>query len=613
MGMKKFSANNLGDLILSRALSDPHKTALGFKQNGRYQTWSWTTLALQVRRLAEFLRSQGVRKGDRIALLSENRPEWVAVDLAAFCLGASTVPLYPQSSESDIRYILEHSSARVLFVSSAALRERSTKAAEGLVTVRLFVTFDSPSDEEEEGEEFSFREILKPVQGEEDLEGFLRDLRQAAGPEDEASVIYTSGTTGPPKGVVLTHRNFLANVASCAASISVDDTDRTLSFLPLSHVFERTGGYYFPLSRGAEIFYAESIATVPENLKEVRPTVVCSVPRLYEKMYARIQEKLLRSSRSSRTIFFAALGFKREQYLLEARKRAVPLPLRLMCRFADRFIFQKVRAQFGGRLRFFISGGAPLSKEIGEFFYTAGILILEGYGLTETAPVLTVNRRERFKFGTVGQVVDGVEVVIAPDGEILARGENIMKGYLNDEGATRAAFRDGWFATGDIGTFDSEGFLKITDRKKDIIVTAGGKNISPQNLENAIIADKFIAQIVVLGDKRPYLTALVVPSFEELRQYALYKKIPFETQDDLLKLPEIQEFIARRIGERLRDFSRYEQIQYILLLPREFTQERGELTPTLKIRRRVIMEKYRDSTEKLYRESSERIPVPSPA
>ncbi len=601
------SANNLAELILSRVLAVPDKTVLGFKKNGAYRTWSWREFLSQVARLQNFLRSKNIQKGDRIALLSENRPEWAVVDLAAFACGASVVPLYPQSSGSDIRYILEHSGAAGLFVSSEALMERSKKACEGLAKLKFFITFDPCRGET------ALEDALRPLKAQRDLASFLRDVRNAARPEDEASVIYTSGTTGRPKGVVLTHQNFLANVASCAASIALDHTDRTLSFLPLSHVFERTGGYYFPLSQGAEIFYAESMLTVPENLKEVRPTVVCSVPRLYEKMYARIQEKLLQSSGFTRTLFFAAIGLGREKYILESRKRKVPVLLRIVCRLANQIVFKKIQAQFGGRLRFFISGGAPLSKEIAEFFYMAGILILEGYGLTETAPVLTVNRIDRFKFGTVGLVAEGVEVRIAPDGEIQARGKNIMRGYLNDEAATRAAIQDGWFQTGDIGSFDSEGFLKITDRKKDIIVNAGGKNISPQNIENTVISDKFIAQIVVFGDKKPYLTALVVPSFEELKRYAEYKKIPFSSQDELIKIPEVRALIARRISEHLKDFAHYEQIQYILLLPAEFSLENGELTPTLKVRRRVIMEKYRDLIEKLYLEDPDRTAVPHDA
>jgi long-chain acyl-CoA synthetase len=560
-------------------------------------------VARRVQRLSVFLKSKGIRKGSRLGLLSENRPEWVLVDLAAYAVGASVVPLYPQTSEQDIRYILEHSECQGFFISTDLLYQKVKGILPGLSALKFSLTFDPCPGSA------SLNEVLAKAASENDWKNFIQDLAGAASPEDEASVIYTSGTTGPPKGVVLTHRNFLANVASCAKEIPVGARDRTLSFLPLSHVFERTAGYYFPLSQGAEMFYAESMSSVPENLKEVRPTIACSVPRLYEKIYAKIQEKLLNSSGITRTLFFAGLGLAREKYLLQCRKRKIPFLLRWACRLSNLLIFRKIRSQFGGRLRFFISGGAPLSKEIAEFFYMTGIMILEGYGLTETAPVLTCNRLDRFKFGTVGLPVDGVQVRIAQDGEILAKGENIMKGYLKDPEATRSVLQDGWFATGDIGTFDSEGFLKITDRKKDIIVSAGGKNIAPQNIENTVIADKFIAQIVVIGDKRPYLTALIVPGFEELRNYASYKKLPLSSNEELLKSEEIRALLARRIAERIKDFAHYEQIQYSLLLPQEFTLEKGEVTPTLKIRRRVIMEKYKSLIERLYTENPDRIPV----
>jgi len=600
------TANNLAELLLSRASYQPAKPALAYKKDGTYQTITWETLAEKVQHLSSFLISHGVQRGSRIALLSENRPEWVIVDLACFTLGASVVPLYPQANEKDIEYILHHSQVCGLFFSNEAQKKKIENVVSALPNLRFCVGFDIGLDSENK---VHLDALLKSLHVQESLKDFLIKLPLAASPEDEASVIYTSGTTGPPKGVMLSHRNLILNAAQCGSAIPMGEEDHTLSFLPLSHVFERTCGYYFPLSRGAQVYYAESMQTVPDDIKSVRPTIACSVPRFFEKIYASVQDKMLKASPFTRGLFLSAIEVARKKYLLEKRGKKPPVLILLLARLSHLLVFSKIRRLFGGRLQFFISGGAPLPKEIGEFFYFMGIMILEGYGLTETAPVLAANRLDAFKFGTVGRIVGGVEIKIAEDGEILAKGDNVMKGYFKNPEASQAVLKDNWFYTGDVGSFDAEGYLRITDRKKDIIVTAGGKNISPQNIENQIISDKFITQIIVFGDKKPYLTAIVVPSLDELEDYARFKGIAYEKKDDLLNDKEIRSLITRRISEKIKDYSKHEQIQYIVLRGEEFTLDKGELTPTLKIRRRFITKKYQELVAELYKENGKRVAI----
>jgi long-chain acyl-CoA synthetase len=597
------SYKNIPHLLLSRAIRQPDKTALAYKKDGNYVTISWKELAESVQRLTQYLISKGVKKGDRIAIISENRPEWVIVDLAVLTCGASLVPLYPQSNVTDIQYVLKHSDSVGLFVSTSLQYEKVREIRDSLQDMKFLIPFDSIPKVDK------FADVLADVKLEFSLVEFLKGLEESVGSGDIASVIYTSGTTGPPKGVMLTHRNISVNVSSCTASLPIGENDRFLSFLPLSHVFERTAGYYFALSRGAEVYYAESIATVPQNMKEIHPTIVCSVPRLYEKIYAGFHDKLQTAFPLKRLLVLLAMDVGRAKYILERRKKKIPPWIKFLSALFNILVYKKVRQLLGGRLRFFISGGAPLPREIAEFFYKVGVLIVEGYGLTETAPVLSVNRLDRFKFGTVGSPVEGVELKITDDGEIVVRGENIMKGYYKNPEATQEMIKDGWLYTGDVGFFDGEGFLRITDRKKDIIVTAGGKNISPQNIEQSIIGDKYISQILVIGDKKPYLTALVVPSIDELGTYADFKRIDYQNTEELIALNEIRSLVERRIAGRIKDFSKAEQIQYIRLLPEEFTLEKGELTPTLKIRRRIIMKKYKNIVDELYDEKSNRIRI----
>ncbi len=592
---------NLVQLFLSRVSRYQNRPALFFKgcPSGPYLSLTWHGWGERVKQTALGLHSRGVRRGDHVAILSENRPEWTFADLGILSLGAASVPIYPTSSYREIAYIVENAGVEIIFVSNLEQWEKIKPLFQENPKLRHAILFnEAPEDH------LNLRGLPALLEA-----GRLESLNNpgvylesvgSVAPEDLATIIYTSGTTGPPKGVMLTHRNFVANCVGASQFIEITERDLALSFLPLSHVFERLAGYYFMAFHGAAIAYAENMQTVPSDLLTIRPTVSAAVPRFYEKMYAKILENVETGSRLKRKIFFSCVRTGRQI----ARKRMNQMPLSFLERFryglAKILVFNKLKKKLGGRLRFFISGGAPLAKELAEFFYAADVLILEGYGLTETSPVISVNSTNHFRFGTVGQPLSNVEVKIADDGEILTRGPCVMKGYYQNPAATSEAMKDGWFHTGDIGLIDSEGFLKITDRKKDIIVTSGGKNISPQNIEGLVLGDKLFSQMVVIGDKKNYLVALVTPNRAEVETYArqIGLNLPWER---LLEHPAIYEWMDGRLKSRTRDLAAYEQIKYFALLPKEMTQESGELTPTLKVKRKVVMEKYSTLIETLYR------------
>lgn len=603
--MKSFSS--LVDLFLWRSSQSPELPALWFKREGFYQFISWREFSERVKAVALALDFLGVGRGERIGILSENRPEWAFADLGILSLGAVTVPIYPTSSVKECHYVLTHAETSLLFVSN---NEQFEKVLPWLKEKKppVVVTFDR------------FDRKGGKVHGVMDFEDILERGRRfnlnnsnlyeertrRVSREDLATLIYTSGTTGPPKGVMLTHGNFLSNCEGGLEALPIEEGERSLSFLPLSHVFERMAGYYFMMLSGASIAYAESMQTVPENLLEVRPTVAAAVPRLYEKMVARILETVQAGPRGKQRLFHWAIKIGALAGVFRSKRRRLPLLLGLQFALARRLVFDKIKKKLGGRIRFFISGGAPLAKELAEFFYSAGVLILEGYGLTETSPVISVNRLDRFKFGTVGLPLSNVEVKIASDGEILTRGPHVMKGYFKNPEATAEVLQDGWFHTGDLGEIDADGFLKITGRKKDIIVTAGGKNVSPQNIEQEILSDSLFSQAVVIGDRRPYLVALLVPNRSELERLAHDGGIQEENWEGLLKNPALRGIVDKRFQVRMKDFAPYEQVKYFDLLPQELTQASGELTPTLKVKRRVVTERYQSEIEALYRQGEAR-------
>ena len=573
---------------------------LRYKAEGAWRDIASEEFVSTVRSLSLGLAALGVRKGDRVAILSENRPEWTACDHALLNLGAVNVPIYATLLTDQVRFILENSQARLLVVSTAAQMEKILPARAALHDLERLVILDPPQTPPPGA--VTWAALLKEGEAAHRADpGRFESIRASVAPEDLASVLYTSGTTGDPKGVMLTHHNFASNVNATVSLIPFSAEDICLSLLPLTHVFERMVEFAY-LSQGATIAYAESFDAVPQNLAEIRPTVMASVPRLFEKVHARVLDSVQASSKVRRLIFAAALAVGRRAARPFVDGRPGPAWARLLRPVADHLVFAKLRGRLGGRARFFISGGAPLAPEISLFFHAAGIRILEGYGLTETSPVIAVNTLERTRIGTVGPVIPGIEVRIAPDGEILVRGPNVMKGYFRDEQATREAMEGGWFHTGDIGVIDADGFLAITDRKKEVLKTSGGKMVAPQPIENLLKTDRFISQAVLIGDRRKFISALIAPNPQWLESYARHKEIPFKDRSELLANPQVLDLYRRRIEAKMAGLPHYETVKKFRLLPRELTQEAGELTPTLKVKRRVIEKRYADLIEAMYRE-----------
>ena len=572
--------------------------ALQVKVGGSYRPISHSEVADRVRRAARGLTSLGVRRGDRVAILSENRPEWAIADFACLTVGLTDVPIYPTLPADQISYMLKDSGAVAIFVSNKIQAEKIREIRSLLPALKTVIGFDevpgltnlSMADLEKRGSQGDNKETMATY----------REDALAVKPDDLATIIYTSGTTGEPKGVMLSHDNIFSNVQASRKAIPFEGKDTGLSFLPLSHIFERMAGHYLMFATGTSIAYAESIDTVAANMVEVRPTLVLSVPRLYEKMYARILETALTGGFLKKKIFFWARGVA-DRWATEKLAGREPGGLvALQYSIAQKLVFSKLKARTGGRLRYFVSGGAPLSADINKFFYAAGLEILEGYGLTETSPVIAVNTPANFRIGTVGKLIEGAEVKIADDGEILTRGPNVMKGYYNKPDATREAIEpDGWFHTGDIGELN-DGFLAITDRKKDLIVTAGGKKVAPQPLENKVKTNKYVAQAVMIGDKRKFPSILIVPNFDQLERWAAKRNIIWTDRAQLLRMPTIQAKMEKEVAKELEGAAHFELPKKIGLLEHDFSIEGGELTPTQKVKRRAIDKHYKALIDSLY-------------
>lgn len=576
-----------------------HPAAFRYKADGAWQSLTHREAAERVRAIALGLRELGIQPGDRVSILSETRLEWALADYACLCARVADVPIYPTLPANQIEYILRDSGAAAVFCSSAQQLAKLQEVRAALPALKHVVAFDASAAGTGAGA-LSLADLEARGRAAAARHPRWKEEALATRPGDLATVIYTSGTTGQPKGVMLTHGNVWSNVRASVERLRVSEEDSCLAWLPLSHVFERMVDYYF-FHVGVTINYAESTDTVPQNLQEVRPTVVVAVPRLYEKVYARVLENALSGSALKRRIFQWAKGTGEAWTAHRLGGIPVPLGLKLKHAIADRLVFSKLRARTGGRVKLFVSGGAPLSAEIARFFYGAGLVVIEGYGLTETSPVLTINPLERPKFGTVGKTIPGVEVKIAPDGEVLARGPNIMQGYYNKPDATREAIdAEGWFHTGDIGEIDPEGYLKITDRKKDLIKTAGGKYIAPQPIENTVRLNKFVANAVVLGDQRKFPIILVVPNFDQLEPWAKERKLAYASRAELLTLPDVQAKIEREVMGGLRDLAKFEMPKKVTLIERDFTIESGELTPSLKVKRRAVEKNYKELIDRVY-------------
>lgn len=590
------NGETLVDLYRELMKDERQRPCLHVKKKGGYIPITAQEVADSVQNLSAGLYALGLQANQKVAILSENRPEWLYVDMAVLALGAIDVPIYTSNTPQQIRYILDNSDSSIAFA-SASLIQKILEVHKQLPALKQIVCFDTPTPSQREQGVRDIAELYAMGQS--------KGIPPISISKDQVcTIIYTSGTTGNPKGVMLTHHNFVSNVKIASSVLPITQHDRALSFLPLCHVFERTGGYYVMFFNKAQIYYAESIETVANNMLEVKPTFMCSVPRLYEKMYSRIKEKIETGSLASKKIFSWALKIGQTVFEAQLKNRPISALLRRKYALADRLVFRKLRERTGGALRYFISGGAPLNPRIAEFFAYAGIIILEGYGLTETSPILSCNIPDRRRIGSVGPPIPGIEIRIAEDGEILARGPSIMKGYYKNEAATQEVIdSEGWFHTGDIGYLDPDGFLYITDRKKDLLVTSGGKKVAPQNLENLFKTDPYLLEFVVVGDQRNYCTGLVVPNYEKLTAWAKENSLSDLSRTAMAQHPKVKEFLMARVQSLSKELASFEQIKKICILEQEFSIETGELTPTLKVKRKFVNEKYKAQIEALYANS----------
>ena len=588
----------LSELLLNSLKSYPKDEFMLVKKDGRFEPLSMAEFGRTIEHLSLGLGELGLGTGDKMIILSENRPEWTMTDFACICRGGITVPVYTTLTPHQVEYIINDSDAKVVMVSDDAQWAKIADVKADLPRVQHFITFAPRAPEGvltlaqvvERGARVASR----------DSDAFVTRAR-ALKPEDEASIIYTSGTTGMPKGVILTHKNFVSNITTVATIIEFNERDTVLSFLPLSHVLERMVMFTY-IYKGCTIAFAESVEMVAQNLVEVRPSIMVSAPRVFEKMYAKVMDNVLMSSKLKRKIFFWALNVGKKCGARTLSRRPVGSWLGFKRRLAHKLVYSKILEKTGGRIRFFVSGGAPLAKDIAEFFYALGIVILEGYGLTETSPAIAINTFERMKFGTVGPPIPGVEVKIAPDGEILTRGPNVMKGYYKKPAETQEVFEGDWLKTGDIGVLDAEGFLAITDRKKDLIITSGGKNIAPQPIENTLKTNPYIANVAVIGDRRRFISALIVPNFEKLEEYARFNQIPFSSRAELVNNGQVVNFLKAEIDRATPDLASYERIKKIAVLARDFEIAQDEMTPSLKIKRNIVQEKYKAVIDAMYKE-----------
>lgn len=594
-------SNSIASVFQNQVTRFGERVCVGYKKDGDWREISWNKMNEMIRATGSYLMSLGVEAGHNVGVFSANRYEWWVADQAILSIGAVNVPIYSTNSAEEAHYILEKSGCRICFVGSEDQLKNTLKAREKYPGLEHIISFDEPPSAM--AGVVTFPAALDAGAKENRDEEFNRRLADIK-PNDLASILYTSGTTGPPKGVMLSHNNFLSNVNQILADFSelINHEDVYLSFLPLSHSLERTAGYYLAVGLGATVYFAEDFSTIQENMAEIRPTLIVSVPRLYEKMHSGILAKVGDASPVKRALFGWAIGVARDNLPYACSGKEQKGLFRLKFKLADRLIFSKLKAALGmDRLKFAVSGGGPLSVSDAEFFLGMGITILEGFGLTETTPVTNVNRPGNIKPGKVGPPVLDTEIRIAEDGEILICGPQVMLGYYEDEAATREVLtEEGFFRTGDLGQLDEDQCLSITGRKKEIIVTSGGKNISPQNLENALKGSRFIEQVAVIGDGRKYLSALITPNFEELKKWAGKVGLEYKDNEELVKSEKVEHLFEKVIAKYMRAFSRAEQIRKFCILPREWSQQSGELTPTLKCKRRVIEKKYCDEIECMY-------------
>ncbi len=605
--MDSKSFQTLNEIFLQAVENNSRKDLFLSKSEGQYRGISAREVSSTVSALARAFNAMGVYAGSRVALLAENRIEWALTDYAILGLGAATVPLYSTLLEDDVEYILRDSGAQGVVVSTPQQLQKVLNVRSRLPELSFILAMDAPADAGlgvENWREVTDREGSFPP----DPFDWFRARAQSARSLDLATIVYTSGTTGVFKGVPLTHGNIVSNVNACASLFDHGPRDVAMSFLPLAHIFERMIDFHY-LARGVSIAYAENLDALPRNLLEARPTLMAVVPRLLQKIREKVLEEVQRLAPSKQKLFGWAIETGKRYFRPRIEGRQPGLLLRLKRLAAHRLVLRKIQRQLGGRFRMFISGAAPLGRELAEFYFAIGIPVYEGYGLTETSPVIAVNSPQAARLGTVGRVIAGVELKLGEEiedsegrtgREILVRGPNVMQGYYHQDEQNGEVFRDGWFLTGDLGRLDSEGYLSITGRKKNLFKTSGGKYVSPEKLEHLFESHRYVAQLVVLGDARKFVGALVVPKFKALEAYARGQGIEFASRAELASNPQIRAFLQQQVDDACQHLPPYERIRQIVLLDKEFTLSSGELSATLKVKRPVVEERYREQIEEMF-------------
>lgn len=597
----------LFDVISYQLANYPKEDMLAGKENGQWKKYSTKEVADLTLRFSSGLLKLGVRPGikkneekDKIAIISPNRPEWIITDLACQQLGAVLTPIYPTISETELAYVLNDAEARILFVSDKDLLAKVNAMRDKFPTIREIFTFNKVEGARHWSE----------IPGMADTADFeqINEIKKNISPEELVTIIYTSGTTGTPKGVMLSHHNIMSNVLACQPYLPVNKEAKALSFLPLNHIFERMVTYLY-LCTGVPVYYAENMETIGDNLKEVKPTIFTTVPRLLEKVYEKIMTTGLELKGIKRALFFWAVDIGKRYEINKDQGAWYNLQLKL----ANKLVFSKWRAALGGNIQAVVNGAAACQVRLLKIFTAGGIPIMEGYGLTETSPVISVNRinEEDRMFGTVGPIISGVEVKLAEDGEILCKGPNVTIGYYKRPDLTADAIKDGWFHTGDIGVIIDNKFLKITDRKKELFKTSGGKFVAPQPIENKFKESPYIEQIMIVGEDRKFTAALIVPAFSNLRNWAQKRGITVTSNEELIKNPDVQDLYKQAVDKYNQFFSHIEQVKKYLLLPHEWTVDGGELTPTLKAKRKVILEKFRKEIDSIYAPAGGKVDIES--
>ncbi len=592
------SASDLGRIILAAMEQNKDRTAMQFKENEQWKTMTYAQVEQEVMCLACAMVEYGIQPGDRVGIYSGNRYEWTLTDFACILTGAISVPIYGTNTMDQSAYIIENAGIRLIFTGNDIQFEQIS----GLNIPGLkIIPYDPCKNQTDQDDYLDFNTFKKDITADRNA---LESRWKVLTPDHTLTIVYTSGTTGNPKGVMLSHANILHQFHALDIHFSVTREDRSLCFLPLSHVYERLWSYYL-YSKGAANTYLSDPKQVIETLKEIRPTAMVSVPRLYEKIHGAVMDAQEHASGLKKYLFATALKTGHEYHGLKKEKKKISPGLALKFKILDRLVLSKVRDLVGGPKNFFSAGGAPLEKSIEEFFFACGLLICQGYGLTETSPMISFNTPDAFKFGTVGRPLPGCQVKIGDQGEVMIKGGQVMKGYYNNPEQTAQAMVDGWFKTGDIGEFDPDGFLRITDRIKELIITSGGKNVAPQHIETHVGKDHYIEQIVAVGDRRKFISALVVPATQALENWARKKGLTWHSMEELLLMPEVTAFYRKRINMSSGALARFETIKTFTLLPKPFTVEAGEITPTLKLKRKVISQRYYDLIDAMYRNSSQ--------